>query len=371
VRSRLEETRALRRLMVTGLLVAGAAIFLTVLAAETPSPRFGWDFRYQYYTGGEAVLHGGPLYMDPNDPALPKALEDVMTYVYPPLVAVLSVPFTVLPVGAAQVVLFVMSVAALCGALALVGVRDIRCYAALFIWSPTWTALAVLNISSFLALAVAVAWRYRDRWLPLAAAIGLAIAAKVFLWPLLVWTLASRRYAATACALGIAFASTVAAWATIGFQGLREYPALAAKLADQHAENSYSIVGMTSALGIQLPVAHALMFLVGGLLLLACARFCRTDDDERGFACAIFASLVLTPIVWQHYILMLAPSLGLARPRFSWVWLVPTLLWLSEHEGNGDGIQPFLLTVVAVVFAYVLLVRPRPGVAMAPAETLP
>ena len=181
MRSLSENRKGLRAVLLTGVLIAAAAIFLTVLAAETPSPRFGWDFRYQYYAGAEAVVDGRPLYMDPDDPGLPQALDDVMTYVYPPLVAVALVPVTVLRIDVAQVLLFIASVAALVGTLALVGVRDIRCYAALFIWSPTWTALAVLNISSFLALAVALAWRYRAAWLPLAAAIGLAAASKVFL----------------------------------------------------------------------------------------------------------------------------------------------------------------------------------------------
>lgn len=354
-----ENRRGLRAVLLTGVLIGAAAIFLTVLAAETPSPRFGWDFRYQYYAGAEAVVDGRPLYMDPDDPGLPEALDDVMTYVYPPLVAVALVPVTVLRIDVAQVLLFIASVAALFGTLALVGVRDIRCYAALFVWSPTWTALAVLNISSFLALAVALAWRYRGAWLPLGAAIGLAAASKVFLWPLLVWTIASRRYRATATAVLIGVASTVAAWAAVGFQGMREYPELVRRLAEVHADNSYSIQGMTSALGFQPAVAHAVMFFVGGAFLLACARFSRSGDDERGLACAVFAALALTPIVWQHYLLMLAPSLGLARPRFSWIWLLPTVLWLSPHDGNGDGLQPFLVGAVAVVVGYVLLARPR------------
>ena len=69
--------------------------------------------------------------------------------------------------------------------------------------------------------------------------------------------------------------------------------------------------------------------------------------------------MALTPIVWQHYILLLLAPLAVVRPRFSPIWLLPILLWVNPAEGNGSGVQPFLPALVTVCLAVVILGRPR------------
>ena len=59
--------------------------------------------------------------------------------------------------------------------------------------------------------------------------------------------------------------------------------------------------------------------------------------------------------MWLHYLVLLLVPLAIARPRFSAIWLVPLLLWLTPLNGNGESIQPFLpALVVAAVIAVVL-----------------
>ena len=58
------------------------------------------------------------------------------------------------------------------------------------------------NITILLVLLVALAWRYRDRARIAGLALGAAIAAKLFVWPLVVWLLLTRRYRAAAWASG-------------------------------------------------------------------------------------------------------------------------------------------------------------------------
>ena len=54
-----------------------------------------------------------------------------------------------------------------------------------------------------LMLPVAVAWRYRDRARIAGIALGVAVAAKLFVWPLVVWLLLTRRFAAAVWAVGL------------------------------------------------------------------------------------------------------------------------------------------------------------------------
>ncbi len=355
-------------MLLTGLLLAAAAVIVTTMVVESPSARFGWDFRYQYFPGAQAVAGGRPLYIAPDDPRLQKALEDVTAYVYPPQLAVALAPFARVPVDVATFLALVASLGAISGALALVGVRDVRVYAVTFVWWPTWTSLAVVNLTSFLALAIALAWRYRATVWPLAATLGLAASTKIFLWPLLVWLAATRRVRPAIYAAVLGVVVTLGAWAAIGFQGLREYPALLEALTDMHYDDSYSIVGMAAALGLDQVVGRVLTLAAGCALLFWCLRLGRQGDDLRAFTCSILAAMALTPIVWAHYLLLLLAPLAVVRPRFSAIWLVPVLLWACPAEGNGAGPQPFLPALATVCLAVVILRRPSGDALAAPAR---
>ena len=311
----------------------------------------GFDFRGAYLSGAHAILDGESPYPPVEGPALASQTG----YVYPPLLAYLVVPFTFLPESVAAI-LAVLGVAALVAAsLVVLRVRDWRCYAAVLLWAPTTNALHMASASALITFAAALAWRYRSTTWPLAASIGLGVATKVILWPLLVWTLATRRVRPTVYALLIGGGVTLVAWAGLGFAGLERYPAMVRRLAELEATDSYSLVGAMSALGLGDGAARLLAVLFGVALVAGCAVFGRRGDDLRSFTLALAASLALTPIVWLHYLVLLLVPLAIARPRFSAIWLVPLLLWLTPLNGNGESIQPFLpVLVVAAVIAVAL-----------------
>jgi hypothetical protein len=56
---------------------------------------------------------------------------------------------------------------------------------------------------------------------------------------------------------------------------------------------------------------------------------------------------------------LIAP-LGVLRPRFSPLWLVPIVLWVSPRDENGHGLQPFVPAVVVALLLAVMLTR-RPS----------
>ena len=58
------------------------------------------------------------------------------------------------------------------------------------------------NLTILLVLLVALAWRYRDEARLAGLALGVAVAAKLFVWPLVVWLLLTRRFRAAAWAVG-------------------------------------------------------------------------------------------------------------------------------------------------------------------------
>jgi hypothetical protein len=163
-----------------------------------------------------------------------------------------------------------------------------------------------------------------------------------------------------ALAVGTGLAVTVVAWAAIGFAGLTGYPDLLERLSELQSERSYSIVGMASELGLPSGVGRAVTLLVGGALLAGCVLLGRRGDEERSFTCAVAATLALSPIVWLHYLVLLLVPLAILRPRFTALWLLPVLLWVSPRPGYAEGYETFMPALVAAILVTMLLVRPRP-----------
>ena len=334
-----------------GVLSGVAAMFITALLAAAGSSRLGPDFD-AYLQGARLLREIGSPYVSPAD----SLADGQLPYVYPPQLAVVLVPLTALSTDVAALLAFATSFAALLGALAIVGVRDPRCFAALIIWAPGFNALEMVNISACLTLALAAIWRYREMlWRP-SLVLGVAVSTKLFLWPVLVWAVSARRYGVAGLAVASGLGLTITTWGAIGFDGLLTYPDQLARI---RFEDSYSLTAMTTATGGSEVLGVAISAVIGGALVGAVLILGRGGDDFRAFTCAIAAALALTPVVWQHYLVLLAVPLGIAVPRFSPIWLLPVLLWVSPRAGHGDGLETFVPGAVALALLLVIMSRPR------------
>jgi alpha-1,2-mannosyltransferase len=342
-------------ILTTALVLVAVLWTLAFVGFSLAEDLLAWDVRFAYLPAAEAVLDGRSPYPELDDPIL----EDQKGYVYPPQLVVALIPLTPVPIDVVAV-LVTLALLALVGlTLWILGVRDLRCYAAAFLWMPTTSGVLLGNVSIPLAFALAVAWRYRETvWRP-AVAVGLAVSAKLLLWPIFVWMLATRRIRAAAMAALIGVFVTLAAWAAIGFDGLRSYPDLLEQLSDIQADRSYSIVGMSATLGLGSTVGRAATVALGLSLLAACVLLARRSDDARSFVCAVAATLVLSPIVWLHYLVVLLVPMAILRRRFSALWLLPIVLWASPRPGYAEGFQTFLPSLVAAILIGILLTRPR------------
>jgi hypothetical protein len=341
-----------RRTVTTSLALALCTTVLTVGFLTAGGLDFyAWDFRSQYLVGARAIVSGEPLYESPDRPDF----RESYPYVYPPLVAVLAVPLTVMSDRAATVVAAAAALAALLAALALLGVRDLRCYAVVVASAPAWNILETANVTALLVLLLAAAWRLRATVWPLAAVLGAAFAAKLLLWPMVAWAALTGRVHVALRALAVAVGLTAGAWATAGFQGVTGYPAIARRLEQVWASDSYSLIGMADSLGVDPWIARTVTVVCGVALLVACRRYARSGFEVGAFTCALAAALVLTPIAWVHYLLFLLVPLAVVRPSFGPIWLVPLAAWLVPRTGNGEGVEPFVPALVAAcLVAYIL-----------------
>ena len=303
------------------------------------------------------VLHG----------ASPYAFHADQTYAYPPLLAWLVALLHPLGAGAATLVWTLLSLAAIATALALLGVRDWRCYALAAVFLFTRSAVDLGTVAPFLLLAVAAAWRWRDHVVEPAVAVGAAIALKLFLWPLVLWLALTRRLRAAAAAAAAAALLVLVPWAVLGFKGIGGYFGVLRQLSRAEASSSYSVVALSVRAHLPQGAGIALSLVIAAVLLAGAAWAARTDrvsfrDREVAVLtlalAAVLAAFAASPIVWIHYFLLLLVPVALTQPRLSLVWFVPFAYYrLGEAAWPAGDARKLGLalaaTVALLVFAMV------------------
>jgi hypothetical protein len=317
---------------------------LALFAAYTVHTQgnLGIDFRYELYPEAQLVLHGH----DPFQPA--NALSSGENRVFPVPAALLVAPLTVLSPMAAAVIWTAMLLAILAGTLLLLGVRDWRVFGLVCLWPSTLSAVQSGNITILLAFLGALAWRTREReWLP-GVAVGGAIALKLFVWPLVVWLIAIRRFRSAATAVAFGAATLLLA---LPFASLRSYLELMNNLDNAFARDSYSVVGLLTQTHLASRGAATAVATLAGVAVIAAAW------SRRSFPLALVAAIVLAPLVWTHYFMLLALPLAIRWPRLAPAWALP--LALEACPGSHWQVRPWHIVVALAVLAATAVVVER------------
>jgi alpha-1,2-mannosyltransferase len=321
-----------------------AALFMSILLLAI-GHRYAFDLQ-QFWQGAHDVVHGRSPY--PSAASLPSAeeattlspteIQDRLGFPYPAAVAVGLAPLGALPFWAAAVIFTFVLCGAFVLALWLLGVRDWRCYGVAFGSIAVIGAVRLGTFTPLLVLALAVAWRFRHgKWRP-AAAVAAAIVAKLFLWPVVAWLIATRRLSTAVASVTLAIGAVVVGWSVIAFAGLHDYPHLLNLYARAGEAKGYSGPALGMALGLSPSAARVVGFALGAAMLVAVFVVARgRDGDRRAFVASIAASLLLTPIVWLHYFALLFVPIAVTRRGFGWLWLAPLALWATPfQESHGD-----------------------------------
>ncbi len=306
-----------------------------------------YDFEQAFYPAARHVFEG----VSPFPPVTHAALATGIAFVYPPFAALLIAPFALLPVAVAGVLFTLLLVVSALLALFVLGVRDWRCYAAIFLWPPVLSGLQTANLTLLLALGVAVLWRFRDRRVVAALVTGALIALKLFLWPLLVWLLATRRVACGLQAIVVAVVITVVTWAMIGFAGLTEYVPLLRMFSQIVERRGYTPLAVALKVGVGPDVARGLSLAVGALLVGAIVLLGRRRRDDDAFVVAIAASVLCSPVAWLHYYALFIVPLAILRPRYGALWLLPFVIIGAPAAASGAS-----WWAVAVIATFALVV---------------
>ncbi len=197
----------------------------------------------------------------------------------------------------------------------------------LLVSSPLLATFALGQMYPVLALGLVAAWILdrRDAPWPSGAALGLVVALKPSLAPVLLWPLVRRRWGAFAAAcvsglvatlVGLVVAGPAATWRYVGvlnegsanaYWDNASIPAAMARFFTEHpyAQNVATLPWMVY-------VGYAL-----GIAVVALTAARIRDGGEAGLWALVAASLLASPIAWHNYLVLLAPGvlLLLARGR--------------------------------------------------------
>ena len=309
------------------LLVAASLVACYHLVRNSPERAI--DYRSGIWQPAVDILHGRSPYSGGGI----LRLKDGIPSIYPPFIALLALPLGLLSFALASMLWAVILIAALALTLWVAGVRDWRLYGAVVLLPPVVDAVGLGQVELLLVLAMALVWRFRDRWPVAAIALGAALAVKPLMLPVLAWLLITRRVKASLASVVVALGLALGSWGVIGFAGLRSYPALLQAWNRIYGGCGISLSALALKLGSPSLLASALPLAVaGGLLTCAWRLSRRAEGDRRSFAAAMGAVFVAAPVVWSHYLVYLIVPLALAAPRLEWRWLLLALPWAFGQE---------------------------------------
>jgi alpha-1,2-mannosyltransferase len=360
------DRRSLLDLSAGPFVLVGAAMTALTIYVAAKGGIYGFDFRGGAWAAGRDVLAGESPYLRPDPATL---LAQGNSYIPPPPLAVLCIPLALMPFVPAVVVFGVVCTAALALALRVAGVRDRRIYGLALTSFPFVASLGMGQPDGLLALGVALGWRYRSSWRG-AAAVGLVIAIKLLAWPLLLWLVVTRRFRQAGIAAAVAAATIGGSWSLIGFQGLAQYGRLLDADATAFAVRSHSVAAAALRLGTTEHAARLLAVLVAVAVAALVVRLA-SDGDLGVFAAALSFGLLVSPILWTHYLVVLFVPLALAHGRADAAWLLTIPYWISPLEPPPHVWKILFVLSLTTALSVLAARRMRPHTAQQAARALP
>src|SRR5215207_7424700 len=207
----------------------------------------------------------------------------------------------------------------------------------LILSSPMFATLALGQIYPFLAFGLVVAWMAdrRERHTISGVAVGLVVALKPSLAPMLLWPLVRRRWDVFWAAIVAGAASTLVGAVVVGFVATLDWMRLLSEsFASPYWDNA-SLPSAAARLFTDNPYAQhvatwtwtiPVAYLLGIVVIVITAARARSGA-EVGLWALVAAALLASPIAWHNYLVLLGPGilLLLARGRVAPAFLLLAL----------------------------------------------
>ncbi|MBA2381795.1 MAG: DUF2029 domain-containing protein [Chloroflexi bacterium] len=297
-----------------------AVVTLGILSAAVNAGTFGYDFE-AYRGAATRALAGQPLY----DPSVGQA-GGFALFLYPPPFVLGMLPFGVLPADLGSWVWLILTVAMLVAGIWLLPVGARVRWSILLLAGLSWPvayAFKLGQVGSLLLLLFSAGWRWQDRpgRLGLVGAIGAIV--KIQPGIVLLWALLTGRW--RAAVIGSAVLVTAAVVSTLLFGGpgiWLDYITLLRNVNDPiSTPHNFTVGAVAFQMGASEAAAGALQVassaVVAGLVVLTALRSSATTS----YLVAVVGSQLLSPVLWDHYAMLLLLPIAALLDR-GWWWTV-------------------------------------------------
>ncbi|MEO7119129.1 MAG: glycosyltransferase 87 family protein [Candidatus Limnocylindrales bacterium] len=329
--------------MTVWLAIIGGIVLVVAVIALDGSPGWGYDFE-AYYLAAVRLARGEGIYwpwmLDASYRPGPYGL-----YLYAPPLAAALVPVTTWTLGATTAIWAALHIGLVMLSCALLPVtRRVRLatFAAAAFSGAILADTHLGNVSVIVTFLSVVTWRWLDK--PIASgAMALALTLRPTLGLVLVWAFLRRRWSFVVTTVVVLTVIVLASLPMVGVDGYVAFVKALRNLSGMTgAPNNLDLGSTILRFGVPATVANVVLyagFAIGLAAMLVSLRY----DRDLGYVVTVGGALLVTPLLWDHYLsTLIIPAAFLAHRGRTWGLLLPVVTWLPPP------LMPFVVVVATL-----------------------
>jgi alpha-1,2-mannosyltransferase len=322
------------------LVFAGFTIATLAVAGDT------WGYDYEAYArAAQRLLDGLPLY----DPAVDLA-GGFAIYLYPPPFAVAFVPFALLGDPAGLYAWTALLIGCALAAVALMPISATLRWTMLLMAGLSWPlvySFKLGQVGPILMLLFVLGWRWLDRPAGLGATIAAGTLIKVQPALLGVWAvLTGRLLAAAVAAFGVAIV-VVVTLPLVSVGAWSDYVAILRTVSEPvTTPHNFTVGAVLFQAGVAAETAAIVQWTVVIATLIVVVVATRRLTAEASFMVAVVATQLLSPLLWDHYaVVLLVPTAWLLSRGVWWALAIPIATSMPLVPFVPPAIYPLVFVV--------------------------
>jgi len=329
------------------LLFVGLAVWSAAQAGT-----LGFDF-LSYDSAVRRFLGGGILY----DQSFTETGAFGLFY-YPPPFVLLAVPLTLLQPAAAAWAFTAILLVTFAAAVAVIPVSPRVRWVVLLLGGMSWPlvyAIKLGQVGPILLFLFAIGWRWMDRPWRIGTATAIGIAIKIQPALILGWALLTGRRRAVLTGLAVFAVLAIAATVVAGPSSWIDQATLLARVSKPiDTPHNYTPGRIAFEAGASQAVAWAVQIANWLLVAVVVLYAIRRTPPVASYLAVVIASQLISPILWDHYALMLLLPVAWLLSRGQWWAIVIPLVTSVPLVGITPPVAypvAFWVTLIAVVLA--------------------
>ena len=350
-----------QRLMMLGraaLPILAVASFALGVAATlaVAGDTLGYDYQ-AYRSAADRVLNGQPIY----DPAVGVA-GPFAIFLYPPPFAVAFAPFALLTSSTGVWIWTAACVVMSVAAIRILPVDPSVRWAVLLLAGIDWPvvyAIKLGQVGPMLLLAFAAGWRLLSSEAALGAVSAIGTLVKVQPALLFGWALLTGRGRMIGFGLAASAAAVIVTLPIVGVGAWLDYVQIIGRVsAPVTTPHTMTLGAVVYQVGASEGLAATVQIVAMGATVAVWAYAARRRAADVGYLTTIVASQLLSPLLWDHYaILLLLPVAWLLHHGHRWAVFIPLATSIPLLSITPPLVYPIVFFVCLVVPSIVTRAR--------------